>query len=105
MIKYCGMTSATILHHIREKKSDIAMSLIFVAQMKEYEKINKKGNSSITVPISLIKRVRRVIKKKNCANVSDDEIKRTIWKHKRVKAIENIIKNGKKSPKIGRAHV
>jgi hypothetical protein len=159
LVKYQKFTSKKALDLIKGKKKDVAMSVIFVDQLKEYELINKSKSTNL-LPENLIKRIKLAIKLYNDAvvtptekekdkdkkkidtstpekekvpkkrvkkisseesidsggsddeskkdtlknkklnlDVTDEEIHDTIWRHKRVKALIAIIKEGKKIPK------
>lgn len=104
LVKFNRYDVKTVLDMIKEKKADIKMSPIFVDQLNEYVENNK-----ITIPLNLVNRVKNVIsenydKSQNIrksdvySNMSDDDIKKLILKHKKVKYIEQCIKENRIVP-------
>jgi len=107
LAKYNVIEKKSILPLIKSKKDDINISPIFVVQLDKYDNENKLA-TAVDVPGALVERVRSTIdeliksderKKKIFDEVTDDIIKETIARHKRVREIENFIKLGKKFPK------
>jgi hypothetical protein len=106
LTKYSTMEKNGILTLIKSKKNDINMSPIFEIQLDKYDPKNKLDLSDF--PDALIKRVRTTIddfvkederKKKLFNDITNEIIKETIVRHKRVREIENFVKLGKRFPK------
>jgi hypothetical protein len=106
LTKYSIMEKNAILTLIKSKKPDINMSPIFDIQLDKYDPKNKLN--PIDFPDLLVDRVRKTIdefikeddkKKKQFDDITNEIIKETIIRHKRVREIENFIKSGKKFPK------
>jgi len=97
LLKHCNMTIDKVITYIKSKKTDIAISNIFIEQLKQYHNSN-----SICVPNSLVKRLRTIIDEHfegDKQSVTDDNLYKLITKCKKVKAIEEILKNATKFPK------
>lgn len=110
LMKYHDMTPDSSYKLIKSKKPNVNMSVIFSEQLTEYHNINETCNYicyNDICPQSLVNRLKNIIDTQNKnkkSNIIDDitmlnNIKETITRHKKVKALEKYLKKGKKLPK------